>query len=269
MTVAQNVAFGLDAHGVKDPERAERIRGALALVQMEALGDRKPAQLSGGQQQRVALARALAIRPKCLLLDEPLSNLDARLRLEMRSEIRRIVKASGITGIYVTHDQKEALAMADQIAVMNAGQLEQVGTPRELYREPATAFVAGFIGESNTLSGKVESVNGDVVRVATAAGVLQARRRASSSLVPGKTVTVVFRPEAATLQSTAGPAGNHLRVKRLTTTYLGEMAEHTLALTGALTGVGTLKVFEMNPGPAAESGEAYLWVPPESVIVIG
>ncbi len=132
---------------------AKRIDEALELVQMGHLRDRKPNQLSGGQQQRVALARALAFRPKCLLLDEPLSNLDAKLRLDMRSEIRRIVKQTGITAIYVTHDQKEALSMADGIAVMKLGKLQQTGTPTELYQRPVSRFVADFIGESNFIAG--------------------------------------------------------------------------------------------------------------------
>src|SRR5205085_1465014 len=135
----------------------QRIDQVLGLVQMSELAERKPNELSGGQQQRVALARALAVEPDCLLLDEPLSNLDAKLRHEMRTEIRRICKTQNLTTIYVTHDQKEALSTADRIAVMNKGKVVQVGTPADLYHKPVSSFVAGFIGETNLLSGVVIS----------------------------------------------------------------------------------------------------------------
>lgn len=149
MTVAANVAFGLKIRNTPAAEAAARVRDALAAVQMEPLSERKPNQLSGGQQQRVALARAIVIRPDVLLLDEPLSNLDAKLRNELRSEIRRICKSAGITTVYVTHDQREALTMADRLAVFHFGKLVQVGTPEDLYSRPTTKFVAGFIGETN------------------------------------------------------------------------------------------------------------------------
>ena len=159
LTVAQNVAFGLEERKLPGPEITQRVQEALAMVQMEALGPRKINQLSGGQQQRVALARSLAVRPDCLLLDEPLSNLDAKLRLEMRGEIRRICKQFGLTALYVTHDQKEALHLADRMAIMEKGLLSQVGTPREIYRSPVSAGVASFIGEANFLPGSYGSVN--------------------------------------------------------------------------------------------------------------
>src|SRR5438045_758098 len=169
MSVRENIRFGLQVRHLSANEQNQRVDEALALVQMKEYGQRKPNELSGGQQQRVALARAMAVRPACLLLDEPLSNLDAKLRLEMRSEIRRIVKSSGTTAIYVTHDQKEALSMADAIAVMNQGRLEQIGSPTELYRHPATRFVADFIGESNFLAGTVETVTSATHLIKTAA----------------------------------------------------------------------------------------------------
>jgi iron(III) transport system ATP-binding protein len=145
MTVAENVRFGLKVRGASRAQQNARIDEILRLVQMHDYAQRKPNQLSGGQQQRVALARALAVKPDCLLLDEPLSNLDAKLRHEMRGEIRRICKTTGVTTIYVTHDQKEALSIADRIAVMNAGKIAQVGTPREIYHQPIDAFVADFL----------------------------------------------------------------------------------------------------------------------------
>ena len=162
MTVAENVAYGLEVRAVSAAEKKERVAEALGIVQMEPYAERSPNQLSGGQQQRVALARALVIRPDVLLLDEPLSNLDARLRLEMREEIRRIHAQTKITTIYVTHDQKEALSLADCMAVLRDGRVEQLGDPRAVYRTPANRFVADFIGETNWLPAKVLSkANGE------------------------------------------------------------------------------------------------------------
>lgn len=149
MTVAENVAYGLKAKKVAKQEIEQRVQKALKLVQIEGLKDRKPSQLSGGQQQRVALARAIVIEPGILLMDEPLSNLDAKLRIQMRSIIRKLQKELGITTIYVTHDQEEALAISDKIAVMDKGKIIQIGTPEDIYKKPKTTFVAGFIGTSN------------------------------------------------------------------------------------------------------------------------
>jgi ABC-type sugar transport system ATPase subunit len=151
MSVRENVRFGLAVRNVEREQQNRRVDEVLSLVRLSELADRKPNQLSGGQQQRVALARALAVNPACLLLDEPLSNLDAKLRLEMRGEIRRICKAGGFTTIYVTHDQKEALSIADRIAILNAGRLEQVGTPGEVYHRPASAFVADFLKQDEVV----------------------------------------------------------------------------------------------------------------------
>ncbi len=156
MTVAENVAFGLEERKRPSREIDERVGEALALVKMEGLGQRRIQQLSGGQQQRVALARALVVRPSVFMLDEPLSNLDAKLRIEMRSEIRRVCKEFGLTGIYVTHDQKEALSMADRIAIMERGQIAQIGAPMQIYRNPLNRMVAGFIGETNIIEGVVK-----------------------------------------------------------------------------------------------------------------
>src|SRR3954470_6131584 len=155
MSVRENIRFGLQVRKLSGAEQNQHVDEALALVQMKEYGHRKPNELSGGQQQRVALARAMAVRPACLLLDEPLSNLDAKLRHEMRSEIRRICKTAGFTTIYVTHDQKEALSVADRIAVLKDGKLAQVGAPGELYHRPKSAFVADFIGQTNLLPGTV------------------------------------------------------------------------------------------------------------------
>ena len=155
MTVRQNVAFGLRMRGIHRAQTSARVHDALALVSLTGLEDRYPRQLSGGQQQRVALARALVIRPRLLLLDEPLSSLDAKLRQEMRLEVRAIQQRVGITALFVTHDQEEALSLADRLAVMNHGRIEQVGTPVDVYERPQTAFVAGFIGQSNFFRGEI------------------------------------------------------------------------------------------------------------------
>lgn len=160
MSVADNVAYGLRARKVNPVEAAQRVEEALVMVQMERFGSRSPGQLSGGQQQRVALARALATQPEVLLLDEPLSNLDARLRVAMRSEIRRLQRKAGVTAIYVTHDQEEALAISDRIGVMEGGLLRQVGTPAEIYRSPVSREVAGFVGTCSFLEG--EFLQGEV-----------------------------------------------------------------------------------------------------------
>jgi len=165
LSVRENVAYGLRARRLPSSVVKERVERALAMVHLAHRGRSFPGLLSGGEQQRVATARALAIEPRLLLMDEPLSNLDAKLRVEMRDEIRRVQRALGITTLYVTHDQEEALALSDRIAVMNAGRLEQIGEPLQIYRSPATPFVAGFIGQTNFLPGVVESVSGGEARV--------------------------------------------------------------------------------------------------------
>ena len=165
MTVYDNVAYGLKVKKLPKQEIERKAKWALELVKLEGYEDRYPTQLSGGQQQRVAIARALVVEPKLLLLDEPLSNLDAKLRLEMRSEIRRIQRELGITVIYVTHDQEEAMAISDRVAVMNIGQIEQVGTPKEIYEQPKTEFVAAFMGKTNVIPAEVVEREGDKVTV--------------------------------------------------------------------------------------------------------
>jgi iron(III) transport system ATP-binding protein len=226
MSVRENVRFGLSVRGMDRAAREKRIDEVLALVQMDKLADRKPNQLSGGQQQRVALARALAVNPDCLLLDEPLSNLDAKLRQEMRGEIRRICKTAGFTTIYVTHDQKEALSVADRIAVLKDGKLVQVGTPGQLYHDPKTIFVADFIGQTNLLLGKVIERHASTIRVETPAGKFIAQ---SHNGVPDR-VTISIRPEQ--MQIVRGDLIHHGR-NRITgqpieTTFLGEASEHVL-----------------------------------------
>ncbi len=194
MTVWHNLAFGLQVRRRPRAEIERRVQQALELVGLPGLGKRYPAQLSGGQQQRVALARALVLEPRILLLDEPLSNLDAQLRIHMRSELTAIQRRVGITTVFVTHDQEEAMTIADRIAVMHAGALEQMDAPEQLYTRPATLFVATFIGTMNVLSGRVES-DGWV-----AAGPFRLPRPADAALTPGQSVTVGVRPEDLILE---------------------------------------------------------------------
>ncbi len=195
MSVAQNVAFGLDMRKVAKAEIESRVKEALKLVRLEGLSERLPRQLSGGQQQRVALARALAIRPDLLLLDEPLSNLDAKLREQVRIEIRELQRQLGITTVMVTHDQEEALTVADRLVVMSEGSVRQIGTQRDLYERPADRFVAGFVGRSSLLAGRVESPG-----LFRTAGGLAVRCASQTSSGPA---SLALRPERLTL--TPGP----------------------------------------------------------------
>ncbi|MDE2384842.1 MAG: ABC transporter ATP-binding protein [Alphaproteobacteria bacterium] len=198
MTVAQNIAFGLEMLGKPKAEIDARVLAMLKLVRMEELSGRKTSQISGGQQQRVALARALAPKPKVLLLDEPLSALDYKLRKEMQIELKRLQTETGITFIFVTHDQEEALTMSDRIAVMSKGKVLQVGTPHEIYDHPAERFVANFIGETNFLKGEIVSSAKGVPRVKLEAGPTISADAPRGGQPAGK-VTVVLRPEQATL----------------------------------------------------------------------
>ncbi len=199
MTVFENIAYGLRIRkrqlGLSDEEIERRVREALKLVRLEGLEDRYPLQLSGGQQQRVALARALVVQPKVLLLDEPLSNLDAKLRLEMREEIRRIQSSLRITAIYVTHDQEEAMSLADRIAVMNRGRVLQVGTPREIYSKPSNLFVATFIGRSTYLAGEVAEVVGDRVKLRVDSQVLEGFLAPGYSVREGERAVAIMKTE--------------------------------------------------------------------------
>ncbi len=244
MTVADNVGFGLEVQGVPSTERRQRIHETLALVQMETLGGRKPNQLSGGQQQRVALARALVVRPKCLLLDEPLSNLDAKLRLHMRRVIRKLCKQLNLTTIYVTHDQKEALSMADRIAVLKDGQIEQIGTPIDLYNQPANRFVAEFVGETNFIDGQVIDCKNGQCSLKTAAGMIGGAAPAGS-LAPGTQATISIRPESVQINcnSPTRDGVNRIEGTLLDTVYLGEFAQYEVRIPGDT----VVKVLQQNP----------------------
>lgn len=245
MTVEQNVAFGLEVRKIESEERARRVAAALAAVRMDQYAARRPTQLSGGQQQRVALARAMVIRPSVLLLDEPLSNLDAKLRLELRGEIRRICKETGITTVYVTHDQKEALSMADRVAVMSAGRVVQVGPPRDLYSAPRSRFVAEFLGETNILRGRVTATGPGGTIVETSAGKVTARPPTAEAAPLNANVLVSMRPEAVVLMR--GGAGLPGTVRDVT--YLGDMAQFLVELGDK----SVLLAAVINPGEAISS----------------
>jgi len=244
LNVAQNVAFGLEERKRPRREIEHRVAEALDQVKLGGLGSRKIQQLSGGQQQRVALARALVIRPKCLLLDEPLSNLDAKLRLEMRGEIRGICKQHGLTGIYVTHDRDEALSMADRMAIMESGRLAQAGTPAEVYRNPATRMVAEFIGETNFTEGRAlrESSREGFFDVETSFGILRGRTDGTWQPASGQPVVLSIRPESLTFANLTDTS-NRFPGRIVDTTYLGATVQYVLQVqNGPL-----MKVCEINP----------------------
>ena len=233
--VFRNVSYGLEVRRVGRPERQRRVLDALELVRLKGLESRQPTELSGGQQQRVALARALVINPDVVLLDEPLSNLDAKLRLDMRREIKRIHEKTGITMLYVTHDQKEALSLAERLAVLRDGRIEQIGAPEEVYRRPANAFVAEFIGQANLLPGKVSSGSaaGGKVTVMTALGPVVAR--GDVELAPGGEVVCSIRPESVNLRPAQAEAGeSRFRVTVAGKIYLGDTVQYELEAQGGV-----------------------------------
>jgi spermidine/putrescine transport system ATP-binding protein len=228
LTVRDNVAFGPRSRKLDAAATARRVAELLAVVRLDAFADRKPAQLSGGQQQRVALARALANHPSALLLDEPLGALDLALRQAMQLELKRIQREVGITFVYVTHDQEEALTMSDRIAVMSEGRIEQIGSPREIYDAPATGFVAGFIGAANLLPAVVRDVDGTAVTVELAGGHRVTVPAGSGAAAAGSTVSVMLRPERLRLAESAPPDGESLPVTLEQSVFRGPVVRHTL-----------------------------------------
>ena len=217
MTVAENIGYGLRVRGVGRAARRRRAEELLALVALPDQGHKRVSELSGGQKQRVAIARALAVEPKVLLLDEPLSALDLKLRQHMRNELRAIQKRVGITFIYITHDQGEALTMSDRIAVMNNGVIEQIGTGREIYAAPRTPFVASFVGENNGFSGRIGRVDAASAELQTPFGTLVGRR--GEGAAPGRPGTIFIRPES--LRVAAPGEAASLQAEILTTAYEG------------------------------------------------
>ena len=252
LNVFRNVSYGLEVRGVPRPERRRRVQEALDLVRLSGFDHRFPSELSGGQQQRVALARALVIDPDAVLLDEPLSNLDAKLRSDMRREIRRIHDQTRATMLYVTHDQIEALSLADRIAVMRDGRLEQLGSPRDLYRSPGNPFVASFVGKATLLEGTISSLTNDLAVVDTLLGPVRAVP--CPGLCPGARVVCAIRAESLSL-SPPGPASppDAFPVKVLTHTYQGDTVQYELA---GSAGVELVSLVMGNADPGLRPGDS-------------
>jgi spermidine/putrescine ABC transporter ATP-binding subunit len=259
MTVFENVAYGLKVKGLPKEEVRRRVREVLELVGLEGLEDRYPLQLSGGQQQRVALARALVVEPRVLLMDEPLSNLDAKLRLKMREELRRLQKRLGITTIYVTHDQEEAMSLSDRIAVMNRGRVLQVGTPLEVYHKPSNLFVATFIGRSSVVRGKLVGLEGGWAELATDSG-LRLRGSAAAGLKPGDRAVAVVRPEDVSLDPL--PGANEIEGRVELAMFLGSHRQLRVSVDG------DRLIAYVDPELSFEEGvRVKLYVKPSDVLV--
>ncbi|GAC1367508.1 MAG: ABC transporter ATP-binding protein [Herpetosiphon sp.] len=260
LTVGRNIAFGLEMAGLPKAQVGPRVEQVLKLVQLQQHVDKYPAQLSGGQQQRVAIARAVVIEPRLMLMDEPLSNLDAKLRLEMRTEIRRLHQSLGLTTVYVTHDQEEALSLSDRIVVMRFGVIQQIGSPRDVYEEPVNAYVANFLGYRNLLPMRVVACSGGIVEVVSTAGV-ELRGKARGTFAPGDGVMVAIRPEDVEL---VGPDGRHANVIAGlvdTAEFLGRDAELSVRTTlGAAMIVRTATIVERDT-------EVKLYIPEDRLLV--
>ncbi len=266
LKVIENVEFGPQMRGVEPARRRQIAMEKLAVVQMEAFAQRKPNQLSGGQQQRVALARALAAQPQCLLLDEPLSNLDARLRAKMRTELRRLIKESQTTAVYVTHDQKEALSMADRIAVLCGGRIVQIGRPEEIYQRPKNEFVADFIGEANFLTGNLLQTN--PVKIRTEAGILASEMKTDRAA--GSGVKCCVRPEKVQIHDKKDFADrnrpNLLAGTVQSMAYYGELSQIEVRLNAGV--VWTVTVFSGQAEGLSAGTEVLCGVNPADVIVL-
>ena len=255
MRVRDNVAFPLSLRKVAGPERTRRVEEALALVEMERYAERYPHELSGGQQQRVALARTLVYRPEILLLDEPLSNLDAKLRDRARTWLAELRTRLGLTTIYVTHDQVEALALSDRIVVMSGGRISQIGAPQEIYEHPADSFVADFIGTTNFLTGEVAGLPAAGEVVVTLPGGQRVRLVTDKRPDPGATVTLAFRPEQMRIVPECHEAGGGsvVRARVTSRSYVGGRWQLALDLGG-----NALRIDTEEP---ANAPELDLWLP--------
>ena len=231
MTVYENVEFGLRMRNVPESERRNAIKWALGLVKMEEYANRKPRELSGGQQQRVAIARALVVRPEILLLDEPLGNLDFKLQLRLQEELKQIHRVTGVTFLYVTHDQRQAMALGDTIMVMNMGVIEQLGSPLELYSNPSSVFVAKFVGESNIVEGYVKAVEGGRTYVETPLGIFQLQ---DGSVKTGDRVWVFWRPESTLIGGESDKADIKIMGEVLDVTTAGSVTNYKVSVGGAV-----------------------------------
>jgi len=261
MTVFDNVGFGLDTRKIKGDEKKEKVRTALKMVDMLDFIDRRPASLSGGQQQRVALARAIAFRPRLLLLDEPLSNLDAKLRDSMRNEIRRICKEAGLTAIYVTHDRKEALSMGDRIAVINQGRIEETASPFDIYRRPSTRFSAEFMGSANFIPVKIVSLEKDRCSIETPFGVMHCAL-SSFNVSAGKTCTAMARPESFRISSSP-ETSNSFKAQVKSMTFQGETGAWEFSSCNHV-----ISVLEPCPKVRKNGEEYFLSIAPEHLVLL-
>lgn len=268
MTIFENVTYGLRIRGLSGDALASKVREGLAMVGLGNAEQRYPNQLSGGEQQRVALARVLVLRPKILLMDEPLSNLDAKLRLHMRTEIRRIQQDLRITCLYVTHDQKEALTMSDRIMVMNRGRIEQVGTPMELYEDPATPFVADFIGQANLIPGTLLNAEDGYARFQIGEAVLKARMGRQNPPAKGEKALLVVRPENLGFSQDGGGIAMRI-VNRL---FEGDRINYEVVIPG----LEQMKPFAMSvpflPGTKLADADAAIYasfMPDAGVVIRG
>lgn len=267
-TVAENVAYGMKMAGRRRSEVKAGVLSALELVKLEALADRYPAELSGGQQQRVALARALATRPSLLLLDEPLSNLDAALREEMRFELRSLQRNLGITSLYVTHDQDEALVLADRIVVMNKGRIEQIGTPEEIYHTPASRFVGSFVGTANLLDGtivEIDTFNRNVLLALDIGGRVwsKAPEGWSDQVKAGARATTLLRPQDLRFQEDSGRPGQEpIEAAFISEAFLGSHYEFKLRNADR-----ELRI-ESRKRAAFVDGKVQLWARPDSAWIV-
>ncbi len=265
MTVRDNVAYGLGVQGVPSAERTRRTDEVLAFVGLTGLGQRWPGQLSGGQQQRVAVARALVVRPEILLLDEPLSNLDAKLREQLRGELREMQQRLGMTFVYVTHDQEEALSLSDLIVVMKDGRVEQVGTPSEIYYRPRTGYVADFIGAVNLVDATVSELRDRAAVVELAGQHAEVPVPAAADVRAGTRVRLCIRPEAVALRTGSGaPDGVMLRGTISRSAFLGDLMRYWVLVDGR-----EWIVDQHDPGAAAVfAGPVVLAIRPERIHLI-
>jgi putative spermidine/putrescine transport system ATP-binding protein len=258
MTVAQNIAFPLEVRNTPQKEIARRIEQALDVVELPGLGSRRPLQLSGGQQQRVALARALVFEPTLVLMDEPLGALDKRLREQMQQEIKALHTRLGLTVVYVTHDQTEAMTMSDRIAVFHRGRIQQIDTPRQVHECPVNGFTAHFIGETNSAEGTVLSVEGSVTQLRLDSGLL-VRGVASSPVQPGKRRSMFVRPERLRLGSMARELENFAQGVVQRTTYLGDRMMVAVELDGGLSMTADLGIAGVDATPVSGSRVTIGW----------
>lgn len=263
MTVSQNIAFGLDMRKINKAEKRKRVEEALEMVQLTGLGDRFTKELSGGQQQRVALARALVIRPKVLLLDEPLSNLDAKLRKDMRIQLKQLHDELGITTLYVTHDQEEALSLSSKVVVMSKGVIQQIGTPKEIFGNPRNYFVANFVGYSNFLKGKLVDKQGDKL-VFESDDSIRLLVNFNGKHSVGDDVMVTIKPEMLEIASAHDSGSNYMDGNILVSDYVG-------STTGYEVKVGNGRVLKVNVlglNPYAINDKVKLYFNPEKILII-